>query len=1235
MIQVTLCSTDGTSYNFTGSFASIPQPQPGVQLEVTIVGNAVCATDNSAIILDAESCRQGGSGFPQLPFCAYGIRHYTGKFRYGVSSEGRGVIILQGLGDTVYPFDLECIDGMDCQMAVTCNTSTAHISNVYVQGGEITNVSNSNIILQENNTAVFEGSQVTIVQSNFTIQQGDAVNTTNIYTQETTVNIEVHESAQYNIYTSEPVPCGAWFDWSGVRTANVTLSTASWTELVFTASSDIEQGEQEDWEIINTSELRYTGDTDEDMAYAVIVCAESGLLFDVSPEGQRVQLAVFNVTGTPEVLTANAITSSTVLYNHTDPAFFGGMCAATVIKAIYQGNTFALGAKLVYTDGNSGSAILGAIKASLAFLPVGCSDIETSIEIEAEFNNTQLVDGNCTVVRTVDEEHIAIDNTGVCSIVVEIGPVNEDAHAGESWLRHTWHKLRDYIVGAAYPLAGTIYFTDTRNIEPRFYGENQVYWDFKCPIECGEEPINTNSTCNCEEGVNTEGTCDCGSGVETPGTCSCGEKVETPEIETPNGEELEIPDGINTPNVTTEKIETPGGEEPLKVPSGIETPEISGTDGEPIELPDGIVVDLIESGDGSPITMPSGIETPSVDGPGGMPVAFPTGIAPGPPMPITIVLNPASGGSGGIGGGGKGPCESGGLLLDPNEPVIGFTPDGRKVKLIGSIVSSAVSAATSGVSAATSAATGAAGAVASFVAAITGCNLGGPPLPSLPAGLGTGAVPSGVPGTPGLPGVPGSNLANSLNAAVDSITGPGVAPPPSAHVNAAAAVAAAVAATTYALPHTVPTSITVWTGGMYVPVANDSIIVMPCESFYRGATFVVAGDNVTTDDTQVMCLNRPSVSGWGWYEVPFGSVAPLYEEVFSGNGTGLVAGDFLELNAYPNGTLYEIRDRDIVMPGNCSNCNIHVDASGKIIAFSSGDSVVTGNHTVWDTAIIRVTDSALIMDENSTIVHAGPAVLNEVTINQLNVTELIVGGPTVLNETTITTLQLIEPMDELTVNQVNVTELNVEGHTVLNEATIDQLNVTTLYVNGQPIPAPATGVTSITGTIGQISVSASTGNVTLSLASTVTQSTLVIETLLNVNTGELRLPAGATYVQNAQVLPQRVGCFEPPLVSDSGTVVTTSPTTAFCGVIHAFWTDAQPANENLQIRIPNAAVTEECICSAWRIDASWFGVSWPALYVERVYATTGGEIHIILRIAGAVSSISARVAWKCELWTAT
>lgn len=729
-------------------------------------------------------------------------------------------------------------------------------------------------------------------------------------------------------------------------------------------------------------------------------------------------------------------------------------------------------------------------------------------------------------------------------------------HDKEGWIQSQYHKLTNAHpweeqhtwpahFDATSTVNGNLVFEDSNNVKPRYYGDGRMKWEFKCPINCENDDITTNATCNCNEGVETEGSCSCGESVETPGSCSCGESVETPQIDTPDGEPLKIEDGVETP-----EIHTPDGN-PLEVPDGVETPEVSTPDGSPLEVPDGIEVPEVTAPGGGPVSIPGGTETPTVEGPGGLPVSFPTGISPGPPVPITIALNPS-------GVGGKGPCQQGGGLLDPKEPIVGIMPDGRRVKLIGSVLSSGASLASSGVSAATSAATGAAGVVAEVVTGVLGCNGGGPPLPS-PSLTGLS--------TPGLPGVPGSNLHASLAAAISALTGVPGGPPPSADANAAESVSSATSSTGYLLPSAiVPTEITIWAGGLQIPTANESIVMMECSEVYRGNILIIKGP----PDETLVCLERED--GWDFYPIPFGEA--FYEEVFSGNGTGLVAGLYLEMHVYPNNTLFEIRDADIVMPGNCSNCNLQVSSTGKILGFSSGTSVITGDQTVWETAIIRASDSALIMDDNSTFINAGP--------------------------------------------------------TVLGGTTITELNVTTLHVNGEPITG---GVTSLSGTVGQIDVSASQGDVTLSFPDVVSTDTLVIGTLLNLNAGELRLPGGSTYVQNAFVLPQYLQTYT-ATVEGSDFTLSTGPTGAFRGTVTATWSTPVAAGGGVFLMIENSLVTADFVCSAWRIDNDDNSQLYVE-YVSRRLSPTAG-ILILFRTPEEVSvSVSATVAWKCESWDTT
>jgi hypothetical protein len=226
-------------------------------------------------------------------------------------------------------------------------------------------------------------------------------------------------------------------------------------------------------------------------------------------------------------------------------------------------------------------------------------------------------------------------------------------------------------------------------------------------------------------------------------------------------------------------------------------------------------------------------------------------------------------------------------------------------------------------------------------------------------------------------------LSASLAAAAAALTGPGVSPipfPPGAFDAAVAAIVAA--ASTGSIPSALPTEITVWTGGFDFPIVNNSLPHPDCNELYIGKAQILRGR--PEGDILEVCVNRTE-GGTEWYPVLFGEA--LFQAIYNGNGTGLIAGVGLELIAYPNGTLFEIRDAVSITPGTCVNCIMTVGPGGRIMAFASGESVISGNQTVWKDAILRAENSALIMDENCTIVNLGPTVLADVVVADLSSTQ--------------------------------------------------------------------------------------------------------------------------------------------------------------------------------------------------------------------------------------------------------
>jgi hypothetical protein len=551
-----------------------------------------------------------------------------------------------------------------------------------------------------------------------------------------------------------------------------------------------------------------------------------------------------------------------------------------------------------------------------------------------------------------------------------------DAHANERWWKHAWHKVKSALTTSYVSLTGTIRLLDTTNIKVLNLNGNDVEFQFRCPIDCGEDPIKTNSTCTCKDGVQTDGACTCETGVSTPATCTCETGVNTPQVETPTGDPLQVPDGIETPTITGPL----GGA--VEAPGGVVTPTITSPSGLPVDFPDGgtfpppTTVTLTFDPNHPSIT--SITTTTTTTGSSSTLSSFSSSSSP----------SPSSGSpSGGLPGGG---CSPSTLLL--REPLIAYDPvTKRKVKLIGSVVHAATSAASSAASSATSAATSAASAATQVVSSLAGliCNGPGVPDPTLGAGIGSLSgipVPQGPSGPNRLPG----SLSGSVSAAAFAGSSPSPPSPstsvPGSSTSDAAAAAVLAAVTGAPLPRASPVTITLMKGGLQVPSFLPNTTIPLCDNaVYRGKFAILAG-NDTTDDRPLMCLNEPSKDGWGWYEVP--TSERLMTDIFNGNGSsGLVCDtSFCNIYGFPNGSLYQIRPAQIVTGGLCSFCNLNISEDGRVLSYSNGDITIYNRSASYDQVITYYTDSMTVYDANSTIINAGSTVLNQTLIQDLNVT---------------------------------------------------------------------------------------------------------------------------------------------------------------------------------------------------------------------------------------------------------
>jgi hypothetical protein len=168
-----------------------------------------------------------------------------------------------------------------------------------------------------------------------------------------------------------------------------------------------------DWSLADASTLQFDGDNG-DYGYVLSVCLSLAELYSPYYGGQRVLVALYNVTGTPALL--GLPTSSAVYYNHTNPEFVTSVCLSYPIETLYEGNQFGVYAALERTDASAGNAPLGLSTWTLSAQPIACRGIEINFNITANFNNTQLEAGCGIDLDYPDADTITASNTGVKSV---------------------------------------------------------------------------------------------------------------------------------------------------------------------------------------------------------------------------------------------------------------------------------------------------------------------------------------------------------------------------------------------------------------------------------------------------------------------------------------------------------------------------------------------------------------------------------------------------------------------------------------------------------------------------------------------------------------------------------------------------------------------------------------------------------------------------------------------------
>lgn len=970
--SITVCSTDGTSYNFTGVYKNSPSKSAPLFV-ATFTGKAVCSTTNEFLILtlDPGSCSQAGSPTPD--FCLAAASLYAGEFHYGVSSNGGGTLEIDQWSGSTLPILFSCSSPGLCSFSLACNTTSVTTLQFFISGGNVT-ATNSQVILAPNSTSVFQGNQVTITDSTqVTIQQSNSTTTTQVTVEgdQNTFNFSTQASTFYQFFTTAPSSCKNYAAVEASRATNLSISSTAFNRVLFTSSSLNAPGS--DWSLSpDISTLQFNdGNSNGQFAYSITGCLLEGALFNPSAVGQRVVLALFNVTTgiTPTQIASAA--SSANPSNDTNPTFLTAVCVTALISSVFTGNRFGLSIGLEHTDGSSALGLLALSSYRLYAVPLACQGNSLNINISADFNGSQLEAGTCIDIDNPGVDRVRVNNMGVCGIqVTDLGEEPKKVEHETFW-QHAWHRLKELTLGATVTLAGTPIFDDSTGgaaiITPRHTTGSHIEWRIQCPLDCGEDPIETNGECKCGEvssegSISTNDTCTCQQGVESHGpvttndTCTCSEGVSS---EGP----IETPDTCHCgTSITTE---------------GSVTASQCGCDE---------------------------VTTNTVQSPTGLPINFPNGATFSPRTPVTIVFDPnqpslssistssSSGSSGSSSSGtsgepsapglpGGGGCSPGSLLLKPGEKLVGYDKDGNKLYLIGSVLHSASHAASSATSAATSAAGAATSAATAIATAVTGllCHGGGVPVPH--------SLGSGVPSLPtsGIPNLndPASITGPTVNAAFSTPSTTSVPDPTTFNAALAAAVSAV---TTSQLPANGPTSIVVNTGGLQVPIFNNSEPLPTCGGTDRGDLSLLLG-NGTTDDKLIICSNKPSLEGFAYYEIP--TTTAVVSAIFRGNGTGLVClpdDNWCEIDSYPNNTLFAIRPTQKITPGSCTFCTLTWNSAGELLEATSGNITQYNTTTSLVNVTQYLTNSMIALDNESSVVNAGYTVQNQVLTQDENVT---------------------------------------------------------------------------------------------------------------------------------------------------------------------------------------------------------------------------------------------------------
>jgi hypothetical protein len=284
-----------------------------------------------------------------------------------------------------------------CSGDAGCNTTAVQINNLEVSDSVVNATGPVTVIIQGgNNTNTFDGDEIHIDGSNTTIEAPEADEIHFDITNSNTTVIGAPEIA--NFITGPPRTCADWADWKPTRSTNFTFNSATWTTVTFTGGEFVTQEDSTVWSLQDSSTLLYNlllSDPDDEApegaAYKFTVCLMMAQLYNPVAIGERLLITLWNATSNTQIDT-EAVASTSVFYNHTNPVFLTSACASLITQQVTNGTTYKIAVSGDLGDGSTEGQM--TIAANCVFFlsvePTGCAGTTNNYDLTLNFNNTNI-----------------------------------------------------------------------------------------------------------------------------------------------------------------------------------------------------------------------------------------------------------------------------------------------------------------------------------------------------------------------------------------------------------------------------------------------------------------------------------------------------------------------------------------------------------------------------------------------------------------------------------------------------------------------------------------------------------------------------------------------------------------------------------------------------------------------------------------------------------------------------